>query len=462
MGFVSYMGSMFGITLYPVPNIPTLVISIFVGIGVTVAASLPALFKASVITIKDGMNGQGISGNYGESWFDRALLRTKALPRMSSMGVRNIARKKGRTASTTIQVALAVGTLLALVCLGMTVTKTVEDEYKNLRFDLDVAGQINGARPFTEDMAPMIAGMDGVSAVEPSLGAMGLYKNKPVLVMGYPADDKMYDHSKTMRNGRWLQSSDHATNATNVVVGKGFSDKYGVGVGDSFELQLATGPQSFKVVGIDGGQHNNGQVVHAPLSTLQGLLHMEGIVSDFLIKASSDHHKDIDRLATKLEDSLISKGYVVAVSIMYVIEDLNIQSNLFLTNSLTAVGMLVVAITMVGLMSTLTMNVLERTKEIGMLRCLGAKASQIKSVFRTEGLVITLIGWVAGVPLGYVIGQALNWYLHQNMNLQMTFLYPPEMIVLSLGLTLLMTLGIIYLPIRRAVRFKPGEALRYQ
>jgi len=462
MGFVSYMGSVFGISLYPVPHTPTLVISILVGIAVTVAASLPALFKASSITIKDGMNGQGISGNYGDGWLDRALLRTKALPRMSGMGIRNIARKKGRTASTTIQVALAVGTLLALVCLGMTVTKTVEDEFDNMKFDLDVSGQMNGARPFTEEMTSMIASMDGVSAVEPTLGAMGLYKNKPVFVLGYVVNDKMYDHEKTMAKGRWLQSSDHATNATNVVVGKGFSDKYDIGLGDSFELTLATGPQTFKVVGIDAGQRNNGQILHMPLSTLQGLLHMDGIVSDFLVKTTSNDRKDIDKLATKLEDNLISQGYVVAVSIMYVLKELNIQSNLFLTNSLTAVGMLVVAITMVGLMSTLTMNVLERTKEIGMMRCLGAKASQIKSVFRTEGLVIALIGWAVGVPLGYVIGQALNWYLHQSMNLQMTFLYPAEMIVVSLGLTLLMTLGIIYLPIRRAVRFKPGEALRYQ
>jgi putative ABC transport system permease protein len=462
MGFVSYMGSVFGITLYPVPHIPTLVVSIIVGVCVTVGASLPALFRGSSITIKEGMNGQGISGNYGEGWLDRALLRTKVLPRMSGMGLRNIARKKGRTASTTIQVALAVGTLLAVVCLGMTVTKTVEDEYDYMRFDLSVSGQMNGARPFTEDIASMISSMDGVSAVEPSLGTMGLYHNKPVFILSYPANDKMYNHARTLVSGRWLQSSDHAANATNVVVGKGFSDKYGVGLGDSFKVTLATGASTFKVVGIDSGQRNNGQIVHMPMSTLQGLLHMENIVSDFLVKTNSSHHKDIDKLATKLEDTMISQGFVVQVSIMYVLKELNVQSNLFLTNSLILVGMLVVAITMVGLMSTLTMNVLERTKEIGMLRCLGAKAGQIKSVFRTEGLVIAVLGWAIGVPLGYVIGQALNLYLHTSMNLQMTFLYPPEMVLLSLGLTLLMTLGIIYFPIRRAVRFKPGEALRYQ
>jgi ABC-type antimicrobial peptide transport system permease subunit len=131
MGFVSYVGTMVGLTLYPMPHYPTMVLSFLAGVGVTIAASLPALFKASRITIKDGMNGQGISGNYGESSLDRLLLRTKRLPRMSGMGLRNIARKKGRTASTTLQVALAVGTLLAVLALGTSISNTVQSEFGN-------------------------------------------------------------------------------------------------------------------------------------------------------------------------------------------------------------------------------------------------------------------------------------------------------------------------------------------
>ncbi len=55
-------------------------------------------------------------------------------------------------------------------------------------------------------------------------------------------------------------------------------------------------------------------------------------------------------------------------------------------------GFLIVAISMIGLVSAITMNVLERTREIGILRCLGARGRDIRRIFATEGLVLALVG----------------------------------------------------------------------
>jgi ABC-type antimicrobial peptide transport system permease subunit len=117
---------------------------------------------------------------------------------------------------------------------------------------------------------------------------------------------------------------------------------------------------------------------------------------------------------------------------------------------------------MIGLMSTLTMNILERTREIGMMRCLGSRSSHIRRMFGTEGFILALAGGLVGIPLGYGVAQFLNWIMFNILNLEMDLLFPVSFVMIAVLVTLVMTLIIIQLPLRRAARFKPGDALRYQ
>jgi putative ABC transport system permease protein len=238
--------------------------------------------------------------------------------------------------------------------------------------------------------------------------------------------------------------------------------RFGLGVGDNIDITLATGLHQFKIVGLDSGQNYNGNIIHVPMATLQNLLLANDTVTGFFVKTTSKDHDLIDRTSTKIEDDLLLKGYVLEISIMYVMEELNIKSNQLLIDIMTGVGSLVVLITTIGLMSTLTMNVMERTKEIGMLRCLGARANQIRAVFGTEGMVMALVGWAMGIPIGYVVGRYVNGVILDTLGVEMTFLYPLNIVLLSLVVTLIITLIVIQGPLLRAVRFKPGEALRYQ
>jgi len=96
---------------------------------------------------------------------------------------------------------------------------------------------------------------------------------------------------------------------------------------------------------------------------------------------------------------MIASGYVTENLIKYVGEEQNIQNNQKIINLMIAVGALIILITMIGLMSTLTMNVIERTKEIGMLRCVGSSSLSVRSVFGTEGMVLALVGWGIGIPV---------------------------------------------------------------
>ena len=117
---------------------------------------------------------------------------------------------------------------------------------------------------------------------------------------------------------------------------------------------------------------------------------------------------------------------------------------------------------MIGLMSTMTMNIIERTKEIGMLRCVGSSSWSVRSIFSTEGLVLALIGWVVGIPVGFAVGNLLNYMIYDIMHLEMTFVFPFQFVLIALVITTVATLIVIQPPLWRATHFKPGDALRYE
>ena len=108
------------------------------------------------------------------------------------------------------------------------------------------------------------------------------------------------------------------------------------------------------------------------------------------------------------------------------------------------------------------MSVLERTREIGMLRSVGARARDVRAIFGTEGLMVAVIGWLVGVPLGYGAGSGHrladrgtpSGSTSRSCSRSGTS-------AIALAGTVLLALLVMLAPLRRAVRFKPGEAIRY-
>jgi len=96
------------------------------------------------------------------------------------------------------------------------------------------------------------------------------------------------------------------------------------------------------------------------------------------------------------------------------------------------------------------------------LRCLGAHRRDIRRIFESEGLAISLLGWLAGVPLGYLTFRIFLEAVSNIMNLDLVATFPLRNLALSLIGTIILAMLVMILPIRRAIRFHPGDALRYQ
>jgi ABC-type antimicrobial peptide transport system permease subunit len=111
-------------------------------------------------------------------------------------------------------------------------------------------------------------------------------------------------------------------------------------------------------------------------------------------------------------------------------------------------GVLVVAITLIGLVSALTMNVIERTREIGILRCLGARGRDVRRVFSAEGVTLATLGWVVGIPVGWLISRGLIAFIRHEFSAELTPAFPALSLPVALAAVLVVTLLVIRKPLQ--------------
>ncbi|MGC1660955.1 MAG: FtsX-like permease family protein [Candidatus Acidiferrales bacterium] len=130
-------------------------------------------------------------------------------------------------------------------------------------------------------------------------------------------------------------------------------------------------------------------------------------------------------------------------------------------------GSLALAVATLGIVNTLVMAILERRREIGVLKALGASDGDVKQLFFAEAGVMGLFGGVLGVGLGWVIGRAVtigtNIYLgQQGLPAAHVFYIPWWLTVGAIVFAVVVSLAAGLYPASRAARLNPVEALRYE
>ena len=85
----------------------------------------------------------------------------------------------------------------------------------------------------------------------------------------------------------------------------------------------------------------------------------------------------------------------------------------------------------------------------------------VRRIFATEGLLLALLGWLIGIPLGYALDRLLIWLVEESLEVEISMVFPPWNVVTALGGTLLLALLSMLPALRRAVRYRTGDALRY-
>jgi ABC-type lipoprotein release transport system permease subunit len=372
------------------------------------------------------------------------------------IGLRGVGRRKRRTLATALVVALAVGNLLAIMGLAAAATKSTRAAWEEHVEEIRI--WTGGGTPFDERAAQVIRSTPGVAEAQPALVNNAELAGEEAFVWGVVREPLL---RLDVTDGRWFSAAEGQARDRVAVIERNLAQRTGTQVGDRVMLETAGGAARFRIVGIADNGQEDGTVLFVPLTTLRSLLREPTGASTYWIKTSSPEHAVADETFTALEDRLNALGYQMGGELTYVEEQNDVADNRTITTTIAVFGLLIVAISMVALANAITMSIIERTREIGVLRCIGARARDVRRIFATEGVVLALAGWLLGIPLGYVLDRFLVWMVWEVVGVRIDVVFPPWNIVFALVGTIALALLIMLLPIRRAVRFRPGDALRY-
>jgi putative ABC transport system permease protein len=262
----------------------------------------------------------------------------------------------------------------------------------------------------------------------------------------------------TIREGRWLRSGD--TNAL-VINSRLVEDEPQLELGSTVTLNIRGAATTWTVVGI--AQSNPSPIAYAARETIAPLV-AEGkagaVVVASAFQGSASQFDLIQRLRARLgENGLEVRSQQLMVEQRKVVED----HLLMVAGFLGIMGQLIIVVGGLGLTSTMSLGVLERTREIGVMRAIGAGHRAILGMIQIEGLVVALLSWIVAIPLSAPISVILSRAFGRIMFPVPARLEPQISGVLSwLLVVVLVSLVACAWPALRAMRVPTARALSYE
>ena len=373
----------------------------------------------------------------------------------AQIALKNLARRPLRAALTAGSIAVAVGTVVALVGLADGFERALRDLYRGSRIGLIVV-RAGATRRLTstldESIGDRIGAFPGVAAVVPGLvdvvsfGDRGLYG---VVVQGWIPETLAFDHLEIVA-GRSLRRDDDRALLLGTIAAKNL----GLGVGETLELP---GGESARVVGTywGAGVYEDGAIV-MPLRGLQRLMGREGQVTGFSVILDDPADQEaLERVRGRIE------GLGENLQALTTEEQVRGLSEIRAVKALSAItAAIALVLGTLGVANAMVMAVLERTGEIGLLRALGWKARRVVRLILAEAMLLGLGGGVLG-SVG-AVGLVRLLTLEPNLNGLIDGRIRARVVLAGITLALLVGfLGGLW-PARQATRLPPTVALRHE
>ncbi len=431
----------------------------------TIGAAFP-IAKGSRITVREAISDNNASENgIGTRPIDALLGRVSGSSRTLLLALRNTFRRQGRLALTLL--ALAVGGAVFMVALnvGASWNKTTEAEFSARRFDADV--QLKRPYP-SQELQTLIADLPDVVTVETWADAKtsliyvdgGETSSQGDLfrTIGLPPETPMIDFP--LIEGRWLRPDDE--NALVVSHVLPIDHDPSMTVGSELTLDINGEATTWTVVGIvrqvGMGVAYANQDYFAPLAGL------EGQSNHIQIAGNDGSEAGQAAMLQTVEAALLDAG--VDVTVANTSQDgrqVLVDHFYIIVTLLMLMAALVAAVSGLGLASTMSLNVLERRREIGVMRAVGATSMKVLLVILGEGVFIGLLSWgiaiLLSVPMTAVIANVAG----------MTFIETPLEVAYSwsgaawwLGIVMVLTAVASSLPAMTATEMPVNEVLAYE
>ncbi len=455
-----------------------LFIQIAVGLLVPLVAGLAPVINGSRITVLRALSGD-LTGDENQaqgqqqtriSWFDWMMLRlTRILasrgihfPRPFIISLRNTFRRRGRLVLTLFTLTMGGAIFIAVFNVRTTLHDYIGAIGKyfaaDISLDFDQPYRLNEIRQ-------MLTQVDGVSGMEGWQFVSGeLLDDKGevlenINIFGPPADSKLIE--PILVTGRWLRVDDVRKLAMSEAVLGYFPN---IKPGDHVKLKIDGRNEDWEMIGIFKFVDREGVLAYAPYEYISQMNHLVNQSYSFRLVTDSHDRAFQDVKAEELDKFFRERGYKVrAAEAGRASLDTAVESLDTLVVFLLIMAILTAVVGAMGLTGTMGMNVLERTREIGIMRAIGADDRAVMRTVIAEGLVIGFMSFVlaiiVSIPITYGLSTIVSLAVFETP-IDVIFTFSGYGI--WFGLVLMLSVIGSILPARNAARLTIREVLAYE
>jgi len=442
------------------PPLYTIVLAVAVGFLVPLIAAAFPIHTGTRVSVVNALNATGMdSQRFGHSLIDRALGRLRGLPRPTALSLRNTFRKKGRLALTLATLVLATSVVMSVGSVRGSILKTVSDVSQWWNYDVEV----NFAQPESATLVQRealkvrgVTGAEGWLVTAAALKRGDGSENDQLSVVGLPPRTRFV--TPAIVTGRWLRDTD--SNA--VVVNTDLVKSENLSVGQTVKLHVHGADRQFRIVGVVRGQLM-GPVFFANQSYLSALIGSQGSVTRVLVRTDDHTIAGQDGTADQLQRHFTDMGVAVAGVQGEASNAADLANQLgILVTFLIVMAVILSAVGVIGLTGTMIINVLESTREIGVMRAIGASHASIFKVFVTEGFTIGLLAWLGGAALSWPMSYALVRLLESAVGIPLSFEFSWQVVVACLFVVSAISAAASLLPAYNASQVSVRDAIAYE
>ncbi len=435
-----------------------LVLDVAVGVLVPLLAAAVPVHRGTTLPVVRALNAANVVPSFGHGVVDRALGLVRGLPRPVALSLRNTFLRKGRLALTLTTLILASMVVMAVLSVRESTIRTAEDMGSWWRYD----AQVFMARPLPRaDLEREAARVRGVEYVESWVEAPATFDrldgSQDLRVLGVPADSRII--APDLVAGRWIGEAEERGVVVNTDVLK---DAPHLGVGDTVVLDIRGTEQRWTIVGVSTGQLM-GPTVFIDRERLDAAMSAGGTVSRLLVKTDDSTPHAQTRTATELERRLDDAGLAVSGSLTQSDQKTRLADQLgILVTFLAIMAGLLAAVGIIGLTGTMSINVLESTREIGVMRSIGASHGAIFGIYITEAVVIAAMAWAIGAVFSYPFSIWLTGALGEAMSIPLSYVFSWTGVAGWLGAVVIIAVLASLLPSWRASQVSIRDAIAYE
>lgn len=406
---------------------------------------------------------------HGRVWsgvraLDRVLQVFRRITRLELLALRNPFRNRSRLLFSLIMLSLAGGSFITVINLQTSLRQTVDSMLSLWQYDFWV---LLDKSYLVERLGRYAVTIPGVSAVE----GWGIEmtrrvrpdgsESNPIFFFAAPPESSML--SPKILQGRWLQSDDE--NA--LVIGIGLlAEEPDLGIGREVIFKVNGKEQRFHIVGICEmlGNQTVGYITYTSLDTYNRMMHQKKRANMIVVKTTGATPEERLALGSAVEKALKNAGIEVATVQQMDDERLEIDSAFgILIVLLLIMVMLLSLVGGLGLMGTMSLNVLERSREIGVIRAFGGSNGSVMKMVLLEGVAIGMMSWLfallLAIPLTWLFCSLIG---HSFLSMALWFQYSASGAFLWLGLVIVLSAFSSILPAVNAVRLTVREVLSYE